>query len=83
MFPTTPGGEFTYDLSKLTEMPCVQATYCNYGGNVTGPCACTADGCRAADDSQLTVDAALDQNGKELTGTLVYNDDDTVRLTRQ
>lgn len=65
-----------------TEVNCTQAHYCNGSPNVNQPCACTADGCVSTDNTTLTLDAALDKNGAELTGTLIWNENYTVRLTR-
>lgn len=69
-----------YDYSALHEIPCFLSSYCN-GGSIT-PCACSADGCTSTDNTQLTLDAALEEGGNELTGTLVFTDNFTVRLTR-
>jgi hypothetical protein len=64
------------------EFNCLQAHYCS-GSTDQQLCSCTADGCVAHDNVALTLDAALDKNGKELTGTLIWTDNSTVRLTRQ
>jgi hypothetical protein len=69
-----------YDVSSLHEVPCVQPDYCLIAGDA--PCACSAGGCTSTDNTQLTIDAALDQGGNELTGTLVFRDNATVRLSR-
>jgi hypothetical protein len=64
------------------EVNCNQFHYCNASPNVNQPCACTADGCVSTDNPALALDAALEHDGAELTGTLTWNQNYSVRLTR-
>jgi hypothetical protein len=80
--PTLPPGSNVTPGPNSTEVNCVQFAYCAGGPGMT-PCTCSADGCVSTDDTVLTLDAALDNNGADLTGTLVDSYDYTVRLSRQ
>jgi hypothetical protein len=70
------------DPENRTEVGCTQFEYCT-GAAERQICACTAGGCAARDNRTLTLDAALAANGTELTGTFVWNDTYTARLTRE
>jgi hypothetical protein len=80
--PSLPHGTNAVPGPNSTEVNCTQFNYCEGPVGKT-PCTCSADGCVSTDNTVLTLDAALDNNGEDLTGTLVDSYDYTVRLSRQ